>query len=238
MSEANRASFSITKTERRRTPFVLAAFVWAVAVAATHWDVVTRLDNFYLDFNLRQLGARLPPDPGIVMIDIDEPTLESMTPNYGRYPWSRAVFGQLVEGLARQKPAAIVFDILFIDPQQEHAADDLYFIHTAAALPNVYFPMVRLSAPARAERENGYPLQELKNASAGPGVDPRARAALLLPLPGLSQTGRIGTINVFADTDGVIRRYPCISTSMAGMSHRCRLGWRATWVIRSRAPKT
>ena len=208
MSEANRASFSITKTARRRTPFVLAVIVWLAALAAAHWDAAGRLDNLYLDWNLRSLAARLPPDPGIVMIDIDEPTLEAMVPDYGRYPWSRAVFGQLLEGLARQQPAAIVFDILFIDPQKEHVADDLYFIRTAAALPNVYFPMVRLSAPPQAERGNGYPLKELKNAAAGPGADPEARAALLLPLPGLSRTGRLGTINVFADADGVIRRYP------------------------------
>jgi adenylate cyclase len=208
MSEATRASFSITKTTRRHTPFVLAVIVWLAALAAAHWDTANRLDNLYLDWNLRSLTTRLPPDPDIVMIDIDEPTLESMVPDYGRYPWSRAVFGQLLEGLAHQQPAAIVFDILFIDPQKEHVADDLYFIRTAAALPNVYFPMVRLSAPPQAERGNGYPLKQLTNATAGPIADPEARAALLLPLPGLTQTGRLGTINVFADADGVIRRYP------------------------------
>ena len=208
MSEATRASFSITKTTRRHTPFVLAVIVWLAALAAAHWDTANRLDNLYLDWNLRSLATRLPPDPDIVMIDIDEPTLEAMVPDYGRYPWSRAVFGQLLEGLARQQPAAIVFDILFIDPQKEHVADDLYFIRTAAALPNVYFPMVRLSAPPQAERGNGYPLKQLTNATAGPLADPEARAALLLPLPGLTQTGRLGTINVFADTDDVIRRYP------------------------------
>ena len=198
----------ITKTARRRTPFVLAVIVWLAALAAAHWDAAGRLDNLYLDWNLRSLAARLPPDPGIVMIDIDEPTLEAMVPDYGRYPWSRAVFGQLLEGLARQQPAAIVFDILFIDPQKEHVADDFYFIRTAVALPNVYFPMVRLSAPPQAERGNGYSLKQLTNATAGPLADPEARAALLLPLPGLTQTGRLGTINVFADDDGVIRRYP------------------------------
>ena len=131
-----------------------------------------------------------------------------MVPEYGRYPWTRAVYGQLLEGLARQQPAAIVFDILFIDPQKEHMADDLYFVRTASALPNVYFPMVRLSAPPQAERGNGYPLKNLKNATAGPEADPEARAALLLPLQGLTDTGRLGTINVFADADGVVRRYP------------------------------
>jgi adenylate cyclase len=191
-----------------RTPFVLAAIVWLAALAAAHWDAVGRLDNLYNDWNLRHLAVRLPADPGIVMIDIDEPTLEAMVPEYGRYPWTRAVYGQLLEGLARQQPAAIVFDILFVDPQKEHMADDLYFVRTASALPNVYFPMVRLAAPPQAEHENGFLLKNLKNATAGPGADPEARAALLLPLQGLTETGRLGTINVFADTDGVVRRYP------------------------------
>ena len=198
----------ITKTARRRTPFVLAAIVWLAALATAHWDAVSRLENLYLDWNLRSLATRLPADPGIIIIDIDEPTLEAMVPEYGRYPWTRAVYGQLLEGLARQQPAAIVFDILFIDPQREHMADDLYFVRTALALPNVYFPMVRLSAPPQAERGNGYPLKNLKNATAGPKADTEARAALLLPLPGLTETGRLGTINVFADADGVVRRYP------------------------------
>jgi len=60
-----------------------------------HWDATSRLDNPYVDWNLRHLAARLPPDPGIFMIDIDEPTLEAMTPEYGRYPWSR------IEGTTR-----------------------------------------------------------------------------------------------------------------------------------------
>src|SRR3989344_4290372 len=207
-SIASRASFSITKTARRRTLFVLAAFVWLAALAAAHWGAARRLGKLYLDWDPRRPAARPPPAPGIALIDIDEPTLEAMVPEYGRYPWTRAVYGQLLEGLARQQPAAIVFDILFIDPQKEHLADDLYFVRTATALPNVYFPMVRLSAPPQAERGNGYLLKELKNATAGPGAAPEARAALLLPLPGLSQTGRLGTINVFADADGVVRRYP------------------------------
>src|SRR3972149_9548965 len=116
MSEANKAAFSITKTARRRTLFVLAAFVWLAALAAAHWDTAGRLDNLYLDWNLRSLAVRLPADPGIVMIDIDEPTLEAMVPEYGRYPWTRAVYGQLLEGLARPQPGALVFDILVIAP--------------------------------------------------------------------------------------------------------------------------
>jgi adenylate cyclase len=198
----------IAKLTPHRIPFVLAAIVWIIALAATRMDLTTRLENLYLDWNLKSLAARAPADADIVLLDIDEPTLEAMTPEYGRYPWSRAVYGQLLEGLARQQPRAMVFDILFSDPHKEHAEDDLYFIRTARQLPNTYFPMVRLDADPKAERDNGYPLSELKNATAGANADPKARVALLLPLPGLSETGRLGTINVVADADNVVRRYP------------------------------
>lgn len=53
-------------------------------------------------------------------------------------------YGSLLEGLARQQPAAIVFDILFTDPQLDHEQDDLYFIEVARASARTYLPMVRL----------------------------------------------------------------------------------------------
>ena len=195
-------------TARAKLPYLLAAAIWALAWALGSIPALTeRLENPLLDLNLRRLAARLPPEPGIVLLDIDEPTLAAMAGDYGRYPWTRAVYGTLIEGLARQQPAAIVFDILLTDPHKEHAADDLYFIRRAQQHPNVYFPMVRLPATPEADR-GGYPLKELKAAQARTGADPEARAALLLPLQGLTDTGRVGTINIVADGDAVIRRYP------------------------------
>ncbi|UCH52904.1 MAG: adenylate/guanylate cyclase domain-containing protein [Pseudomonadota bacterium] len=194
----------------------LAAGVWLFAVlASTGLGLTSWLDHKLGDFNLRSLAARLPPDPDIVIIDIDEPALEAMALEYGRYPWSRAVFGALLHGLARQGPAAIVFDILFVDPHKDHAADDLLLINAARATPQAYFPMVRLAATPEAERA-GFPLAQLPVAEPiGATTDTNARAALLLPLPGLVATGRIGTIDVHPDTDGVVRAYP-LFTEMAG----------------------
>jgi adenylate cyclase len=195
------------KPESWKIPLLGALLAGLLALAAGQLDLSQRLENLLLDWNLRGLAARQAPDPDIVLLDIDEPTLEAMVPEYGRYPWTRAVYGALLEGLARQKPQAIVFDILFTDPHKEHVADDVYFIKTAQRLPNVYFPMVRLNAGTETAQQ-GYPLRELKGAEATPQAEPTARAALLLPLPGLAATGRMGAINIIADPDGVIRRYP------------------------------
>ena len=188
---------------------LIAGALWLCSLLVFYAGLTSRLENQFLDWGLRSLAARHPPDPDIVIIEIDEPTLAGMAPQYGRYPWSRAVFGTLLEGLAEQRPAAIVFDILFTDPQLDHEAEDLYFIETARAMDNVYFPMVRLSATLEVDRSQGYPLKLVPGAiPPARGGNTDARAALLLPLPGLTDTGRIGTIDVDLEPDGILRRYP------------------------------
>jgi len=200
----------MNKNTNTRIAYFTAVGVWLLALIigfTTRLD--DRLENYYLDWNLRLLAAARPPDRQIVMLDIDEPTLEAMAAEHGRYPWSRAVFGQLIEGLARQKPRAIIFDILFIEPHKGHAEDDLYLIRAAQRLPNVYFPMTLLPDNSAEPGAQGFLLKNLPAAKPAPGVTPneRARAPMLIPLPGLTQTGRLGTINVGLDAEGTVRRY-------------------------------
>ncbi len=195
---------------REHTEFLLAVGLWFFSTLLSFSSPgLARLENQLLDWQLRSLAARNPPDSDIVILDIDEPTLEAMAKGYGRYPWSRAVYATLLEGLAVQRPAAVVFDILFTDPHLDHEADDLYFIETVQGLDNIYFPMVRLPADPLVEREQGYPLARVPGAVRTVTAEADARAALLLPLPGLAAGGRLGTINIEPDAvDGVIRRYP------------------------------
>lgn len=207
-----------SKQSTTRPQFLLAGALWLLSLLAISVGPLPRLENLFLDWNLRLLAQRAAPDADIVIIDIDEPSLAAMAAEYGRYPWSRSVYGALLEGLARQKPAAIVFDILFTDPQLDHAEDDLYFIETARGLDNVYFSMLRLPASADVDRERGYPLKLIPGALPPPRPTAQdARAAVLLPLPGLTATGRVGTIDVDPDPDSIIRRYPL---------HREVAGWR------------
>lgn len=172
------------------------------------WAPIQHLENRVLDWNMRSYANQAEPDTDIVILDIDEHSLEAMVPEYGRYPWSRAAFASLVEVLEKQNPAAIVFDILFIDPHREHRDDDLYFVDTILKTNNTWFPFVKLETVD--SEDNGYPLDRLgaaiRTATAKDGV----KAALLLPMPGLRDTGRLGIINIRADSDGVIRHYPVL----------------------------
>src|SRR6185436_20130201 len=97
------------------------------------------LDNRLLDTLVRSHAAELPPDPDIVLVNIDENSLVSMEKEAGRWPWPRVVHAELLEGLAAQKPRAVVFDIMFTEPDQFRPQDDAAFAETVAQHGNTYF---------------------------------------------------------------------------------------------------
>jgi len=148
-----------------------------------------------------------PADPDIVLIDIDEATLAAMAPEYGRWPWPRSVMAELVEGLARQKPRAIVFDITFADPDVYQPQADQYFRQVVKQTRTTFFPMIRLNP------ENDH-LSELR-LGALPGVkrlsdDARADATAAMVVPyfyAALDDRRLGTNNLYLDEDGNTRSY-------------------------------
>ena len=166
------------------------------------------LENRLSDVMLRQHAQTTRPDAEIVIIDIDERSLALMSESVGRWPWPRSIHADLLAGLARQQPKAIVFDILFSDPDRIRAEDDAYFAEVIGATDDTFFPMLRLND---ADDAQGIPLQKygpVLGATPSKNANPQARAVMVLPLPAMLETGRIGTHNALADDDGVIRRYP------------------------------
>src|SRR3972149_2531162 len=146
-------------------------------------------------------------DREIVIVDIDEPALAAMAPEFGRWPWPRNLMGELVEGIADQKPKAIVFDVMFSDPDVFNAAGDKYFRDAIARTPNTFFPMIRLN-------EENDRLSELKIKQL-PGVskldstaaDSATLAAVLPFFYDVLTDHRLGTNNIYTDTDGMVRTY-------------------------------
>ena len=156
-------------------------------------------------------------DPDIVIVDIDEASLEAMAQEYGRWPWPRQVFAEFLETLEEQQPSAVVFDILFSDPDVFNQESDSYFNDVVSESENTFFPMMRLS-PTNDELSKVTP-------SMIPGVEPvhgeaqeEKGIALVLPaFTGILQSGRMGTNNVYPDRDGIVRQYPI---------YRDHFGWR------------
>ncbi len=162
-------------------------------------------DDLLFRLHLAAGGAR--PDPHIVVVDIDEPSLDRMAKSVGRYPWPRSVHAELAEGLLRRGARAVVFDLLITDPDLDHPDGDAYLAQVAKQHPQVFFPMVHLSGAPAGSGLALAPVAGLLDLTRTAAADPAARAAMLLPLPGIAAGGRLGLINFREDPDGVGRRY-------------------------------
>jgi adenylate cyclase len=146
-----------------------------------------------------------------VVVDIDDRSLEAMASDafgVGRFPWPRAVYGELVDEMRRQKARAVVFDIELYEPDLVNPQSDAVLNEALRRTDNTYFPIKML---ARIARDEGVWLAkvapELGLAARG-RVDPAARATLELPFVlDRSAWPRTGLIDFLADPDGVGRRY-------------------------------
>ncbi|MGL4408649.1 MAG: CHASE2 domain-containing protein, partial [Zoogloea sp.] len=192
--------------------YLLLALIFTLGIwsGLGPFKLVAATEGKLFDMLMAQRLKVPAPDPEIVIIDIDEASLAAMAPTHGRWPWPNQVFGELLRGLEAQQPRAVVFDILFADPDTLRPASDAAFNAVVAGSSHSFFPMLRLDP--RNDRLSRIP------AGALPGVRPlggeaeadaEATVAMILPkVPAALDNGRLGTHQVEPDKDGVIRRYP------------------------------
>lgn len=202
----------MSRSGQHRYAYYLAILILLAFFSEIFWlRLFMPLENRFSDA-LIALHAQNPqpqyqPDPDIVIIDIDERSLGLLAASVGRWPWPRAIHAEMLQGIERQNPRAVVFDVLFSDPDLTRPESDAYFAEVIAASRNSFFPMLRLNT---SDHSQGIPLAEY---GAYLGVkptghaDPQAKVAMVLPLPAMLETGRLGTHNAVADSDGVVRRY-------------------------------
>jgi CHASE2 domain-containing sensor protein/signal transduction histidine kinase len=114
-----------------------------------------------------------PVLPDIVVLEIDNESVAEL----GRWPWPRSVHAKLLEQIARAKPAAVVYDVLFTEPNADDAA-----LARAIALSPTYLPVLLEDAGRDAPRVVVEPVAPLARAAAG-----------------------LGHINLEVDSDGIVR---------------------------------
>ena len=158
------------------------------------------------DFMVKHRIFQPSADKDIVIVDINEASLAAFAKEYGRWPWPRQVLGEFVENIQAQNPKAIVFDILFSDADIYNPDSDAYFNDVATACENCFFPILRLDASQDSLSKLKY--AQIPGLTAAPEANKDAVLAAVLPhLKGALKAGRLGTHNVYPDSDGIVREY-------------------------------
>ena len=178
-----------------------------VVLDATTFHLVAGMQHRTFDIMMKNRIAYPQADPDVVIVDIDEGSLEAMAEDYGRWPWPRQIFAEFVENIEEQQPKAIIFDILFSDPDVYNKESDDYFNEVAGATTNTFFPMLRLN-PQNDSLSQVTPAM-IPGMGSIPGEPQQEKGlAVILPhFPAVVASGRIGTNNIYPDNDGIVRQY-------------------------------
>ena len=170
-------------------------------------QALSGLNNAHLDWLTRQRAAQQSPDPRLLLVDIDDLSLQVMAGEAGKWPWPRSVHAELLDYLQQQQPLAVAFDVLFSEADAFNPDADQFFAEMLAAHPNTYLAaLVQDTAEgSQAPLLDSYPQQTWQPPGRRGNDD--VRALLLLPRALPSELWKLGSINFRADPDGIGRRY-------------------------------
>ncbi len=185
----------MTKISRRRArQLIHSGVVVAVGFLFTLLAVLIQPFTSFNWWLSDQLFMPESPSPNIVVVGIDDATLET----YGKWSeWQRTLHAQAIDNLSKAGARVIGLDILFADS----SADDLVLAHSIENAGNVVLPVVGIEPLPWSETEITY-------------------EHFLLPTEPLRQASvHLGHANIISDGDGVVRRLPLVESSDSGQTY-------------------
>lgn len=205
-----------------------------LAAVAAHLAVPNLFDRFsLLAFDIFQRAAprEAPEDPPVVIVDIDEHSLEEI----GQWPWPRTVVAQLLDKLGAAGAAVVAFDVLFSEPDRtspqmllrlltERGASEADAKRLLATMPEpdaqlaaamekapvvIGFSLTGGGGKAQTAVKAGYAVVGAQNEDPWRFVMRFPEAVSALP-PLLKAAGGNGFVNEPSDWDNVVRHVPLV----------------------------
>lgn len=158
------------------------------------------------DLCSRLLNPAVTSD-NIVMVVVDQPSLEALAAEGVTWPWPRQIYAPVIEYLAQAE--AVYFDVLFTEASSYGDEDDRILAEAIRKAGNVTLPLF-VTATRKGSAAADEPF--LKRVSLAGSV-PRAPTypAVLAPIPVLAGAARNGgNVMIKPDQDGVYRRVPLL----------------------------
>ena len=159
--------------------------------------------------SLQVLHKRPLPNKDIVVLAIDDASLESLWEKYGEWPIPRNVYADLINYLEKQKPQAVIFDLMFIKSIRASEKADKYLTDTMNKYPNVYTSMNFDTQPTDVRIPVDLPQRLAVNLENNSDVNFENKYKFTNCRPILSSliNGKtnIGITNVMRNNDGIIR---------------------------------
>ena len=197
---------SLARRWESRFYVVLAVALGLFVVADFSLKGVDGLRGATVDDRLLKWRLSSPaPSPDILIVDIDERSLERVGREQGRWPWTRAVLAEALANISEAGPKAVLLNVHVSERDTRDPAGDEALAEVAAAYDRIVFPFIRL-APANDA------VSQLEAASipgvrrSGETLSESSTVAAVMPMFESLQRNT-GASNLMTDRDGIVRRY-------------------------------
>jgi diguanylate cyclase (GGDEF)-like protein len=159
-----------------RERLLLVAVCASLAAVLVGTGALSRVDLFILD--LAQTAYRRPPPDDIILVGIDEKSLDDL----GQWPWSRRYHGELTRRLTAAGARVILIDLLFATPNPNDPDGDAVLVQAVGESGRVVLPV------------------------AFEALRPGGQLVEILPFAALtSSAAALGHADVEVDSDGRVR---------------------------------
>ena len=160
--------------------------------------------------SLRVMHKQPTPNKDIVILAIDDASLEMLWDKYGEWPIPRNVYADMINYIEKSNPQAIVFDLLFIKSIKKESDSDKALISAMNKYNNIYTGMNFDGQPIDVRKPIQLPERLSKNLENNSNVNIKERysfsncRAILTEL--LNGNVNVGITNVMRNSDGIIRK--------------------------------
>lgn len=158
---------------------------------------------------LKVLHKRPIPNKDIVVLAIDDASLELLWDKYGEWPIPRDVYGNLINYLETKNPKAIIFDLMFIKSVKSQADADKVLANAMNKYPNVYTSMNFDNQALDVRKPIDLPDRLKLNLRNNSSVNFKNKYEFTNCRPIISSLldgeVNVGMTNVFRNSDGIIR---------------------------------
>ncbi|MBR6126447.1 diguanylate cyclase [bacterium] len=148
------------------------------------------------------------PSQDIVILAIDDASLEVLWDKYGEWPIPRNVYADVINYLEKQKPQAIIFDLMFLKSIRSSNSDEV-FIEAMNKYPNIYTGInfdnadTDVRIPPELPDRISANLRNESNIEFSDGYKFKNCRPIISGL--LNGKVKIGSTNVLRSSDGVLR---------------------------------
>jgi len=189
----------------------LLAAAGVLVLASGRSEVVQSIELKTLDWRFRHLSAAERHDKNIVLVMVDQASLDHFESESLYWPWPRGMYEAPLRFLKAGGAKAVVFDVLFTSPSPYGAAEDTSFGKALRDFGPAALAM-ETGPDAQARRPAAPPERFSTTAGERLAATALERRSVRLPVPEILAGARIlGDTKVDADLDGVFRRVPLVA---------------------------